>query len=416
MRACLCAALLGAAAPTTATRAGGGDFRALAAPPPAPPPSRPAAAPPPPVLVRTPKVLAFNILVAGLSGLGKTTACEMLFHGWTHGHFAPQLGRLPSTRAINASRTFERHDPASNTKLHVTLVDTPGYGDRLDNKRAVRPICRYARDSLRRQFDVERSPRGSAGGADQQLHCCLYFVSPHRLLRTDVLFVRTLARFMPVVLVIAKADTLTDEELSEQRQHVRRVLRERDVPVYGWGEEDPSPAARGAAGGAAALAAQRARDVGLDALLSGPRYSRRRRPGEPLAVLARPAAYPWGAVDVENPWHSDFALLRDLLLSHHAEILIELAHERYGAFRKRRIRLEQLRGVCAGTALLGALARMLGLQPPACALRALLLALASGGSPSAGDGDGAPQHKAGRGSHAARGAALSHGPRRSPSL
>jgi hypothetical protein len=48
--------------------------------------------------------------------------------------------------------------------------------------------------------------------------------------------------------------------------------------------------------------------------LVGPRYSRGRAPGEPLAIVARGAVYPWGRVEVDEPAHSDSALLQQLLL------------------------------------------------------------------------------------------------------
>jgi septin family protein len=149
----------------------------------------------------------------------------MLVHGWSVGGRAPPLGRLPSTRAIDASRTFEKHDRLSNTLLRVRIVDTPGYGDRLDNKRALGPIASYARTALGRQYARERAALvDTRGHADQQLHALLYFVSPHRLLRTDELFLRALQQFMPVIVVIAKADTLTDDELAAQRAEISARL------------------------------------------------------------------------------------------------------------------------------------------------------------------------------------------------
>lgn len=322
-------------------------------------------------LVRTAKELHFNLLVAGLSGLGKTTTCEMLFHGWTSGSHSTALGPLPSTRFIDAHRTFHKEDVASNTRLIVRIIDTPGYGDELDNKRALRPICKYARDALSRQYARERSAAGGHAHAEQQLHCLLYFVSPHRLLNTDRLFLQTLQRHMPVVVVIAKADTLTDDELALQRAQMRRELRACGVAVYdflegGGGESDLARAAVTGEGRTAELAGSAGADeAAMERALVGPRYSRGRRPADPLAVLSRGADYPWGSVSAADPAHSDSPLLQQLLLSHHTERLIELARARYRAYRAVRVRREQLRRLLGSAVLLALLGGRAGLRLPA---------------------------------------------------
>ena len=45
--------------------------------------------------------------------------------------------------------------------LRVTLVDTPGYGDKLDSERAVSPIHEYAISRMRNRLRAERSVRGA---------------------------------------------------------------------------------------------------------------------------------------------------------------------------------------------------------------------------------------------------------------
>jgi len=293
--------------------------------------------------------------------------------------------------------------------LRVRIIDTPGYGDRLDNKRAVAPIVDYAHDALRRQYARERSASGGFTSAEQQLHCALYFVSPHRLLQTDRHFLNSLQRFMPVVVVIAKADTLTDDELATQRRHIRRSLAECGVRAYtfledvggeldlealrngaisggGWrfwckmrDRRDESQARR--SGKSALSEAEAAAEATMEKQLRGPRFSRGRRPGDPLAVLARPATYPWGSVDCKNPEHSDFTLLQRLLLSHHTERLVEIARARYRAYRCMRVRCGQVcsflwtLALAAGAAQLAGI-QLLELRPPPQLVRALSCFLA----------------------------------------
>ena len=47
---------------------------------------------------------------------------------------------------------------------------------------------------------------------DTRIHCCLYFIAPHRMKRIDVEFITTLSEYVVVVPVIAKADTMTQSE------------------------------------------------------------------------------------------------------------------------------------------------------------------------------------------------------------
>lgn len=45
------------------------------------------------------------------------------------------------------------------------------------------------------------------------MDACLYFLPPHRLRKMDVAFMRALAPLVPVIPILAKADTMTSEEL-----------------------------------------------------------------------------------------------------------------------------------------------------------------------------------------------------------
>jgi hypothetical protein len=194
---------------------------------------------------------------------------------------------------------------------------------------------------------------------------------------------------MPVIVVIAKADTLTDDELAAQRAEISARLASARIHRYTFleqraGGEGEGGAAKGRPKGgkdgsapAPSLSkAEAAAEAAMERRLRGPRFSRGRGPCDPLAVLARGATYPWGSVDVENPAHSDFPLLRQLLLSHHTERLIDLARVRYRLYRAGRIRREHLGRLVSSLALVAAIARAAGAPPPTQLARALLLLLA----------------------------------------
>ena len=322
--------------------------------------------------------------------------------------------------------------------LRVTLVDTPGYGDKLDSARtparAVHLIFNHALRCLRRKLAGEQSVRGSdpldakarnasdehtmrvaliasvstpvQAHPDEQLHCLLYFVPPHRLLRTDRLFLQRMQRLMPVIVVIAKADTLSDDELAAQRAMLRNELAHAHISPYTFSEDaahaesappppppaglpswltsmpsEISPAEKGGSGVKLAHDAERESKLPL----SCRRYSRGRQPGEALAVASRSAAYPWGRLSATDPDHSDLLLLQQLLLSHHAEVstalslahpppqipnpdpasshapqeLVHIARQRYHEYRRRRLRVSQLTGLISRAVFCAAAAHAL---------------------------------------------------------
>ena len=93
----------------------------------------PSSLPEPPPLKLGHRVVHFNVMVAGLSGLGKTSACERLFAQWREAPAAAggDGGLLRSTTAIDSSRVFTRAC-GRGVELRVTLVDTPGFGHAVD--------------------------------------------------------------------------------------------------------------------------------------------------------------------------------------------------------------------------------------------------------------------------------------------
>ena len=78
-----------------------------------------------PSLLRTRKQLSFNIMVGGLSGLGKTTTVKALFRGWQGGagslskEWAVQSAEVTSD--IDKTHVFERLDAPSNTERSACL-------------------------------------------------------------------------------------------------------------------------------------------------------------------------------------------------------------------------------------------------------------------------------------------------------
>ena len=56
------------------------------------------------------------------------------------------------------------------------------------------------------------------------MHVCLYFIAPHRLKHIDVAFMRRLHRWVNIVPIIGKSDTMTTKEKEEFKMSVREAL------------------------------------------------------------------------------------------------------------------------------------------------------------------------------------------------
>ena len=59
---------------------------------------------------------------------------------------------------------------------------------------------------------------------DRMIHCCLYFIAPHRLKHIDLAFMRALHRKVNIVPIIAKSDTMTTKEKEEFKEQLREAL------------------------------------------------------------------------------------------------------------------------------------------------------------------------------------------------
>jgi septin family protein len=125
--------------------------------------------------------------------------------------------------------------------LDVTVTDTPGYGDDVRVEDAVDRVCK----EVERRFHKHKESQDIGGTqftkrqeVDEMFHCCLYFIKPHRFSKIDELFIQKLSPFVPIIPILAKADTMTLSERKEFRKVVRTRLAEMQLqhPPY---EFDP---------------------------------------------------------------------------------------------------------------------------------------------------------------------------------
>ncbi|KAI7237956.1 putative septin AspA [Hortaea werneckii] len=276
------------------------------------------------------KGIQFCLMVCGASGTGRTTFVNTLCG-------RPVLG--PHGSAAGASTSYRDYDDPSTaheeegvkikpvtveleldeegTRVSLTIVDTPGFGDAIDNEAAFGEISTY----LERQYDdilaeesrIKRNPRFR----DNRVHVLLYFVQPtgHGLRELDIELMRRLSPRVNVIPVIGKADSLTPLELAESKKLIMEDIEHYRIPVYNFPydiEEDDEDTVE--------------ENAELRGLM-------------PFAIVGsedvievdgrqvRARTYPWGTVEVDNPRHSDFLAIRSALLHSHLADLKEITHD-----------------------------------------------------------------------------------------
>lgn len=113
----------------------------------------------------------------------------------------------------------------NGVKLRLTVVDTPGYGDFVNNDESWQPILA----NIEARFDAYLEQENRVNRAklvDNRIHALLYFVEPtgHALKQVDIEFMRRLHTKVNLIPVIAKADTMTDDELAAFKKRVSDSL------------------------------------------------------------------------------------------------------------------------------------------------------------------------------------------------
>ena len=173
---------------------------------------------------------SITIMACGESGLGKTSLLSSLFHTELVWPAAPK-GKA-TRRVAEQSVVFD----LEGMPFSARLIDTPGYdGAELHKEFGV--VTGRLEAGFRRILTEERRIKRSATKENRrkaQLDCvdvALYFFAPHRCKKADIAFLRKLQGRVSIVPILAKADSMTAEELADFRSEVSRALKDANVPV-----------------------------------------------------------------------------------------------------------------------------------------------------------------------------------------
>ncbi|XP_034170003.1 septin 9b isoform X2 [Pangasianodon hypophthalmus] len=266
-----------------------------------------------------------NIMVVGQSGLGKSTLINTLFKSKVSRRsvMPSEEERIPQTIEI---KSISHDIEEKGVKMKLTVIDTPGFGDQINNENCWMPIMKFINEQyeafLQEEINISRKKKIP----DTRVHCCIYFIPPtgHCLRPIDIEFMRHLSKVVNIVPVIAKADTLTLEERDFFKKKIREDLRANEIEVYPQTEFDEDAEDR--------IINEKIRDMIPFAVVgSDQEYQVNGK-----RLLGRKTR--WGTVEVENVVHCEFAYLRDLLIRTHMQNLKDITSSiHYEVYRVRRL-------------------------------------------------------------------------------
>jgi len=267
----------------------------------------------------------FNVIVVGQTGLGKSTLINTIFAS----HLMDSMGRFASDEPVRQTteiQTVSHVIVENGVKLRLNIVDTPGYGDQINNEGCWDPIIKYIKDQHSAYLRKELTAMRDRYIQDTRIHCCLYFINPtgHALRPIDVIVMKKLSEVVNVVPVIAKSDSLTPEEREKFKAKIREELQYDNIRLYPFDTDEDDE-----------------EEVQLNAAI---------RNIIPFAIVGsennviidgksvRGRRNRWGVVNVEDQSHCEFMDLRNFLTRTHLQDLIETtAQIHYEAFRSKQL-------------------------------------------------------------------------------
>ncbi|KAM4726956.1 septin-5-like isoform 2-T2 [Anableps anableps] len=201
-------------------------------------------------------------------------------------------------------------------KLRLSITDTPGFGDAVNNTASWKHVEDYI-DQQFEQYFRDESGLNRKNIQDNRVHCLLYFISPfgHGLRPIDVECMKALHEKVNIIPLLAKADSLTQAEVYSKKLKMREEIKQFGINIYQFPECDSDEDED----------FKRQEQILKDSI--------------PFAVIGsniqveskgrkfRGRSYPWGVVEVENPIHSDFLMLRNMLVRTHMQDLKDVTRE-----------------------------------------------------------------------------------------
>uniref|UniRef100_A0A3Q3AY54 Septin n=1 Tax=Kryptolebias marmoratus TaxID=37003 RepID=A0A3Q3AY54_KRYMA len=263
------------------------------------------------------------------SGLGKSTLINSLFLTDLYSKDYPGPSqRIKKTVQVEQSKVLIKE---GGVQLTLTIVDTPGFGDAVDNSNCWQPVINYI-DSKCEDFLNAESRVNRRSMPDNRVHCCLYFIAPsgHGLKPLDIEFMKRLHDKVNVIPLIAKADTLTPEECQLFKKQIMKEIQEHKIKIYEFPDTE---------------------DDEDNKLIRKIKFPLRQSKDDcnysfhvfVCLIFCFPLCF---SVSVENGEHCDFTVLRNMLIRTHMQDLKDVTNNvHYENYRSKKLAAVTCNGV-----------------------------------------------------------------------
>lgn len=248
----------------------------------------------------------FSIMACGYKGSGKSSFFNTLFNNII----------VPVQNSTDINLYMLNVDCEGVTQK-ISLIDTPGFGSEICDTDLQNNIVNFIKVQFDNFIDEESKIRRNPSYEDPRIHCMLYFIPStcKGLKENDIQFLKRVHHLVNVIPVISKADGLIEAEKTKLKCLINEQLQNNEIKVFDFEHSDYYEK--------------------IDSKESINKYM-------PFTIISsdmadgvtRERRFGWGTVEVDNAEHCDFAILKEILLGTHLNILIDYTgSELYETYR-----------------------------------------------------------------------------------
>ncbi|KAL4495024.1 hypothetical protein ABPG72_015724 [Tetrahymena utriculariae] len=304
------------------------------------------------------KPVYINVMVAGAQGLGKSTFIDAFLNKKFHKE-QPDVIR-PKTEEIVE---IAGHRTENKIKLHLNMIDTPGYSEETNIDEWIDKIIKNIVDKFEKYKLFEDKLIEDIKSVQQEddkdcrVHVCLYFIQGRSISKFDQKAILKLQEYVSIIPILAKGDTYMTEEVIQIKQNIIKDAHDNQINFFDC--EAPLK-----------IDKERLQKLKKGPFGPSPPFllisSVQKIEIEQQKIYAR--KYPWGICKIEDPEHSDFLLLYQLLIGYFITDLKKLTdfiYKQYLKKKKKQIKEEkkskQIQQKLIGGGVAFAIAGLLGI-------------------------------------------------------
>ncbi|WUR02166.1 septin [Vairimorpha necatrix] len=249
----------------------------------------------------------FSIMACGYKKSGKSSFFNTLFNS--------QIVPIKNSSEINL---YMLNVDCEGITQKISLIDTPGFGSELQDTTIQNNIV----DFIKLQFDnfinEESKIRRDSSFEDSRVHCMLYFIpcTGSGLKENDLQFLKRVHNIVNIIPVISKADGITNDKKIKLKERINEQLKNNEINIFDFEHKDYYERIE---------TEESINKYVPFSIISGDMKSEK----------TRERSFEWGTVEIDNPDHSDFIILKEILLGTHLNVLIDFTgSELYETYRE----------------------------------------------------------------------------------